>query len=49
MNQVDVLVEVSFLVEPHLTVGIVTSVWLFLSVDSQVRVEFAQTAEGLEA
>lgn len=43
------LIEVSFLVESHLTVRIVASVWLLLGVDAQVRVELTQAAECLEA
>ena len=41
VNEVNVLVQVAFLVEFHVTIVKMTSIWLFLGMDTQMRVEFA--------
>ena len=39
VNEVNVLVQVTFLVEFHITIVKMTGIWLFLGVDTQMRVE----------
>jgi len=39
VNEVNVLVQVTFLVEFHITIFKMTGIWLFLGVDTQMRVE----------
>ena len=39
VNEVNVLVQVTFLVESHITIVKMTGIWLFLGVDTQMRVE----------
>ena len=45
VNQIDMLFQVSSLIETHLTALVLALEGLFLSVDSQMGIEFADRAE----